>query len=410
MSVPHVLALPALTCIFAPHPATIPLVTTKRRSQRRRRHTGSITEVDRQSHYRVRVDLGVDPATGRRRQLERTVRGSHQQAEAALRRLFAEAESQKMAPSNVTVADAMGEWLRYVEGAGLRPSTVATYATTVRVHVVPRLGRLLLGDVTPYVLDCYYRDLRDVPLAPGTIRYHHRVLSAAFRRFETWGWLTTNPVSQATPPRPAQSSRRAPSPAEVRAMLEAAEGNEDLRVALTLAALTGMRRGELCGLQWGDIDWHTGAVTLQRQRVVLEGGDQTGPLKTGRPRRFALSPLALDTLAGYRDFQHQRCADLGKPFDPAGWVLSLDGGSRPLAAKQLGTACAALSARIGAPIRLHELRHFAATQMLSAGVDVKTAAARLGHSPAMLLSTYAHVLPAHDTAAASVVEAALLGH
>jgi len=169
-----------------------------------------------------------------------------------------------------------------------------------------------------------------------------------------------------------------------------------------------MRRGELCGLQWSDVDWDAPAVTVQRQRVVLAGGERTGTLKTDRPRRFALSPLAVSVLRDHLALQRQRCAELAKPFAPDGWVLSTDRGDRPVRAKQLSAAVTALSTRVGVPIRLHELRHFAATQMLSAGVDVKTAAARLGHSPSMLLDVYAHVVPAADTAAAAAVEAALL--
>lgn len=240
-----------------------------------------------------------------------------------------------------------------------------------------------------------------------------------------WEWIPANPARSARPPKVEKTARFTPEVDQVRRLIEAADDDHELATAIMLAAVTGCRRGELCGLQWPDVNWATGVLTVRRQRVPVEGGDITGPLKsgdtsTGFPvKRVALGPLGVAVLERYRQLTAARAEAMGveprwgRPVDgwegsPDGWLLSLDCGRRPLNARGLGTKISQLGRRVGVPVTPHAFRRFAGTQMVAAGVDVITAASRLGHDPAMLLRVYAQPLLEPNRAAGLGLESLVL--
>jgi integrase len=166
-----------------------------------------------------------------------------------------------------------------------------------------------------------------------------------------------------------------------------------------LAALTGARRGELCGLKWSDVDWVARTVRIERAWVPGRGGQFLGPTKGGDTRTVALGTVGVEILNRYRA---RKTAELGRP--PDGWLLSLDGGTTPMRAKAMTQYTTNLGRRLGIPVHFHLLRHWAATQLVVVhGVDIKTASQRLGHSPEVMASTYLHSRPEQDAAAAELI-------
>ena len=393
---------------------------TVRAGSRRPKGTGSVRETTT-GVWRVRVYVGPDPITQKPRQVERTVRGTKSAAEAQRRRLEREVSEGKHLGVKGTVADLLEAWLDHLERIGRRPATVETYRTVIQAHVLPTLGGLQLRKLTAYDLDAYYASKAQVGgnarqkstgLGPNTIRQHHALLSSALTQAVKWGWIDKNPAAAASPPGKKKSGRRAPEPAQIRALIEACGDDIDLATAVALGAITGARRGELCGLQWRDVDWGEARIRFERQRVPGKGGDQTRPLKGrdgGDAKTLSLGPGGVAVLRRYAEALTARATQLGIEPDSEGWLLSYDCGHTPMNAKGLGHAITALGKRAGLPVTTHYLRYFAATQMVGAGVDVRTAAGRLGHTPEMLLRVYADFMPSRDLEAARGLEAMVLG-
>ena len=205
----------------------------------------------------------------------------------------------------------------------------------------------------------------------------------------------------------------APTPEEIKLLIERAEEKDpELATLLFVAATTGCRRGELCGLRWSDVDFEKDVLLVRRSVSDLPGRVVIRSTKTGHIRKMALDSATLSVLELLRERADARSATLGITLDPDAylWSSSADGMS-PLRPGGVTSRFTALRNELGLThIRLHHLRHFAATVMLAGGVDVRTVAGRLGHSrPTLTLQTYAHVMDVTDRQAAEVVGGSISG-
>ena len=205
----------------------------------------------------------------------------------------------------------------------------------------------------------------------------------------------------------------APTPEQIKLLIERAEEKDpELATLLFVAATTGCRRGELCGLRWSDVDFEKGVLLVRRSVSDLPGRVEIRSTKTGHIRKMALDSATLSVLELLGERAAARSAALGVTLDPDAylWSSSPDGLS-PVRPGGVTSRFIALRNDLGLThIRLHHLRHFAATMMLAGGVDVRTVAGRLGHSrPTLTLQTYAHVMDATDRRAAEVVGGSISG-
>jgi integrase len=180
----------------------------------------------------------------------------------------------------------------------------------------------------------------------------------------------------------------------------AAAEDEDMAAAIALGALTGCRRGELCGLQWGDVDWSKASVRVERAWVPGQGGQHLTQPKTAKGRKVYVGAEGLRILQDYRT---AKTAQIGHVPAGEAWLLSMDGGETPLRAKSLTEYVAALGRRTKIKVRLHSLRHFRATELVHAGVDLPTAAAQMGHSREVMANTYLHTNDDREAAAGELV-------
>jgi len=201
-----------------------------------------------------------------------------------------------------------------------------------------------------------------------------------------------------------------PTPEELTALIAVAEGSDPvLATTVALAALTGMRRGELCALRWSDVDLEHGIVAVERAITVIEGQTHIGPTKTHQVRKVALDELGVAVLRRRLAFMEDLSAQAESPLAENPYVLSYNAkGARPVNPDTVSHRFATLVERVGVDCHFHSLRHFSVTTLIAAGVDVRTVAERHGHAQAtMTLNRYAHALPERDREAAAVVGRAL---
>jgi integrase len=247
---------------------------------------------------------------GRRRQRSKGGFRTRKDAERYLREQLVSLDAGTyMAPHKLTVATYLAEhWLPAMHARGLRPSTLARYESHVRCAIGPSLGGLPLQAVMPTHLNSLYGDLRAAGRAPKTIRNVHGVLSKALADAERWGLVSRNAARLADVPAVARPKLRVWSPQQTRAFLRAV-ASDRLFAAWLLAATTGMRRGELLGLRWTDVDLDVGVLRVAQARVRAGNQVVVGEPKTARGRRT----IALDPATW------QRCASIASAKPKSGY-------------------------------------------------------------------------------------------
>ncbi len=344
------------------------------------------------------IELGVDPATGKRSR--RTGRGfaSKKEAEVALRRELTDLESGTNVDRTVmTVAEFLiGEWLP-AHRQKIRPNTLDSYRSAIERHIVPHIGAMKLQKLEPRDINRLYATLTERgsqtggPLAAKTVRNSHVILHRALEDAVRWGAIGRNPAASASAPA-ATSTPQVPDPwrrHEVKAFLESVAGHP-FEALWILAATTGMRRGEILGLRRRDLDLAASRLSVMQAIVLVQGHPTIGPPKTKRSaRRVHLNVRAVDAL------QRHLSANPGrKPEADTELVFTRNGGL-PLRPGWVTAQFSKLSRAAGLRhIRLHDLRHTWATLALEEGVNPKVVSEQLGHANVSItLDIYSHVLP-----------------
>jgi integrase len=247
-------------------------------------------------------------------------------------------------------------------------------------------------------------------LAPKTVRNIHVMLHKALADAASWQYVTVNVAEHAQPPRLSRPTPAFWTPEQLRRFLVGA-GDDRFFALFLLATTTGMRRAELCGLRWSDVDLAAGTAAISATRVVVEGRSEGSDGKTANSRRLlALDPVSVEALRARWRQQAEEQAFFGEAYQDSGLVFVWEDG-RPVHPDVLRQRFNRLAARLGLPaIRLHDLRHSYASAALAAGVPAKVVSERLGHaSVAFTLGQYTHLVPGLDRQAANVVAAHVLG-
>lgn len=253
-------------------------------------------------------------------------------------------------------------------------------------------------DVTTYSVEALYRRLRKAGWTPHRVRKLHMLLSSAWNaRAVAYHWSTSAVMADVKAPAATIPEVQPPSRDDVRAVLAAVD--QGVAVFFRLAAVTGARRGELCGLQWADIDLARREVTVRRSVSTVPGvGAVISEGKSGRKgqRVIGVDPETCDLLAAWRQVptKHQTAGNMAP--DPL-WVFSHTGGLTPWRGDYISREFRRACDRTGVGAHLHSLRHFMATTWLAGGEAALEVAGRLGHSTsATTLRVYGHWTGAHD--------------
>ena len=351
--------------------------------------------------WRLRVYIGDDPATGNPRQVSRTFRGTKKQADTALNAFVTEVvKGSAVATSSTTVSDYLDRWLTHITPTR-SPTTIRGYRFKIK-RISAKVGHHQVDKLTAQHLDRAYREWLDEGLDPSSVHHLHRVLSAALRQAVKWGIVQSAATSRATPPHRRHHPHAIPAPEVIQKLVSAAEdrGQPVLAVSVALAATTGMRRGELTGLEWSDIDLDHGRLYVRRSiKMNIDGGWITGPTKTHQARTIALDAFTVAILQEHRSRAQQWAHDAGTELAEDGYALTIDPtGTQPMKPDSLGQAFGRLCEHEGIEgLTLHSLRHFSASMLIASGRDVRTIAGRLGHSDATTtLRVYAQMVEGRD--------------
>jgi integrase len=370
----------------------------------------------------VVVDLGPDPATGKRRQ--KWVSGFRTKKDAerhAAKLVDNVGEGTYVEPTKQSVAAFLGEWVATIEPT-VRAATLHSYQRNLRLHVEPRIGALKLTQVDAGTLNGLYAELLSAGradgqggLSPRSVRYVHTILHRALKDAVRWRRLAVNPADAADPPkasaiaRPEMTTWTAATLAE---FLDRSRGYGDRYFAAWhLLAMTGMRRGEVLGLRWADVDLEAGRLAIVQTVIAVKHAVSFGTPKTAKGRRA----VALDggTVAILRDHRRQQLEQrllLGPGWRDNDLVFTAVDGE-PVHPERFSREFDRRVERWALPrIRLHDLRHGWATMALQAGVHPKVVSERLGHAGiSITLDTYSHVTPDMQGAAAELVAGLLAG-
>lgn len=357
--------------------------------------------------WEVRFDGGRDPLTGRRRQISRSVRGSKRDAQQVMNALVAEADAGGFIGTSTTFEQLCIQWLALAEN-DLSPTTLRRYKNLLSKRILPALGSRRVNSIRTVDLDRLYLGLsNDVGLAPATVRQAHAVIRRAFRQAVRWGWIATNPATNATPPRLVRADLSPPNVDQVGKLLQQASTDDpDLGRFLHVAASTGARRGEICALRWRNLDAKLNTLAIERSIIEIPGGIAEKDTKNHANRRMALDPGTLSVLEEQRRDALKRAAQSGAKLTDESFIFSREpDGLIPWIPGNVTRRFQSLRRALGYDsMRLHDLRHFTATRLMAAGVPVRTVSGRLGHAnPSTTLSVYSHFVAASDQVAASVM-------
>ena len=264
--------------------------------------------------WEVRLEAGRDPVTGRRLQISRSVTGTKRDAQKALNELAVEADKGRYLGTATTFRQLSEQWLAFV-GADLSPTTIRTYENLLSKRILPAIGNKSIKNIRASDLDLLYSGLlRQIDLAPTSVRQIHAIIRRAFRQAVLWGWVSSNPAANATPPRLRKSEPSPPDAEEVDQLLRAAHIRDpELANFLHMAATTGARRGEVCALRWSNVDFERATLTIERNVIELPGRLIEKDTKTHANRRISLDP---DTIAV---FTNQRKAALSRAQTRQTW-------------------------------------------------------------------------------------------
>jgi integrase len=373
------------------------------------------------------LDLGyrTDPATGirRRRQKWVTFRGTKKEAQAHLTELLRAANrGEFVETTKITVGQWLNEWLeKAVKPPAKRINTYRTYKRIITDKLTPALGAIRLQELKATDLKRYYTS-QEATLSSTTLSQYHTILSSALKAALLEGMLTRNVASLVVGKPKINRGHDAVrqncwEAHEAQALLTAAKAEGPQAAAFYALALdSGARKGELCGLQWGDLDFEAGTVTFVRQ--LIETAKEPvrkpvyGPIKNDMPRTVDLAAQTITLLREHKRHQAQMKMANRTIYQDHGLVFAKEWGELygrkdflglPLQTNNLGERQfkRLMKAANVKRISIHGLRHTSATLLLKAGVAAHVVQQRLGHKRIeMTLGIYAHALPSMQQDAA----------
>ncbi|MCO1658128.1 tyrosine-type recombinase/integrase [Pseudonocardia humida] len=318
---------------------------------------------------------------------------------------------------------AVEQWLDVVQ---LAETTRERYDDLIRLYVLPVFGDLQAAKLDAELLERYYARLhrcRDMctgrarashvcrPLSTSTTRKVHYIIRGALDRAVRWRHLGVNKATMAIAPPPQPTEPDPPSAEEAAALLNAAWRDPEWGLLIWLTMLTGPRRGEISALRWRHVDLDQGQLTIERSNSQPKAGVKEKRTKTNQRRRLALDEYTIGLLRTHQSMWAERCTSLGCTLSNDAFVFSpAPDGTTPYRPRALSQRYRKLALRLKLrSTRLHSLRHYSATELIAAGVDIRTVAGRLGHGSggSTTLKVYAAWVSEADRRAAQTIAAVM---
>ncbi len=378
-------------------------------AKKRANGEGSIRK-RKDGRWEGRYTAGHDPETGKA--IYKNVLGRSQaEVKEKLKQAIGEAQTLDITKAGkYTVGEWMEVWFQDYAKIKVRPSSHQTYQGYIQNHIGPNIGDIPLEKLTSLDLQKFYKKLlaqgrvdrveakgQPKGLSAKTVRNIHQILSSALKLAQEQRLILSNPAEGCALPRVEHQEMKTLTTVQLASFFrEARESGVFELYYLELA--TGLRRGELLGLKWEDVDLDRGDLRVRRQVSRINGEVVEAPLKT--KNAYRILPLAEDTVSVLKE---QRRKVGNSP-----WVFPSPNGG-PISPDSVLHMLHRVLKRAGLPkVRFHDLRHTFATLALQNGVDVKTVSGMLGHfSAGFTLDTYAHITSAAQRQAAQTMGSVL---
>lgn len=371
---------------------TAPKVAPKRR--KRGQGEGSIYQLP-DSRWRSVVNLGYEWKDGKRVRCRKNIEGKTR-AEVAAKLVKVQRDVQQGLPvanDTQTVKKFLTDWLEGNVKPAVRPHTYDSYALTVRLHIEPEIGTLILSRLTPQDVQRMMAKRTAANVGLPTVRYARRVLCIALNAAMKWGLVHRNVAALVSPPKVERHTVRPLTIEQAKQFVATARGDR-FEAFFVLAVSTGLRRGEMLGLQWRDVDLASGTVTVRRQLQRIDGALTLVEPKTEQSRRTVNLPaVARAALTEHRIRQREERRAVGNRWIEHNLVFPCTIGT-PQDVSDVRKRFLAILTRAKLPvIRLHDLRHSAASLMLAQGASAKEIQAMLGHTTiSTTMDVYAHLM------------------
>lgn len=372
---------------------------------------------DGTSSYQITIELPVDPITGSRKRIYKTIKGTKKQAEKEMRSMMDDLENHTyVADSKITVAEFVKQWFNlYLKD--LSPTTLKGYAYQIENYIINQdIGKIRLQDLTTSDVQLWVNSLYDKsplskqPLSAKTVKNIYHNLCAAIEKAVVLEIVKKNVCKAVSLPKVQKYTAEVYDEKEINQLLNVIKGT-DMELPLMIDINLGLRRGELLALKWKHIDFNKGLISIEDNMVTVKKEVSADRVLTKAPKSISgkrVIPIS-STLREYLKKAHEnyllRKEKMGKDFFDRGYVVCQENG-KPY--KPNSFTCKFnefLKKNDLKHIRLHDLRHTNATLMLTQGISAKVAQIRLGHSDySTTMNIYSHVLKSVETEAAEKIE------
>lgn len=346
------------------------------------------------TYWEARYTAGYDPGTGK--QIQRSITGKTQKEVSQKLKAATAAIDAKTytAPSKMTVGQWLEIWTAEYLG-GVKPLTVSSYKTAVKIHITPGLGAIKLEALDAHTVQGFYNSLRNQKqLSPKTIKNIHGVLHKALEKAVANKYIPFNPADSCELPRMEKKEIQPLDDDQISAFLKAIKGHK-YESLFTIALFTGMRESEALGLTWDCVDLTKGTILINKQLQVVKGSHgeyALAPTKNSKGRTLTVAPFVVSVLKRVKHHQLENRLRYGECWTDSGFVFTDDLGAH-LKHVTVYKAFKRIVTDMGYPdTRFHDLRHSYAVASIRSGDDIKTVQENLGHATASFtLDVYGHV-------------------
>jgi integrase len=365
--------------------------------------------------WAIIIDL-CDPVTGRRRRKWHSFKGTKRAAQIECARLISERQGGSyIEPAKLTLRQYLEKWLTFKQ-PNVSPRTFERYSELALKNIVPLIGNVMLTKLQPIQISEAYaeavkkgRRKGKGGLSPRTVHHMHRVLRQALAQAVRWNMLVRNPCDLLVKEDRPKIERKPVAVIDAEATMQMLEAARESRwfVPMLLAALCGMRRGEIAALRWSDVKFDQGQITIAHSVEQTKAGCREKETKGSRCRTVAMPGLLVEELKAWRATQAQELLRLGIRPDGGTRVVTKADGESPTPQSLTDMTSRFMKERRSA-VRLHGLRHSHASHLLAENVHPKVVQERLGHySIAITMDIYSHLTPNMQADAAARLDTAL---
>ncbi|WP_075980811.1 site-specific integrase [Bacillus massilinigeriensis] len=372
---------------------------------------GSIKKVG--DTWQVRYDAGKDPVTGARKQRKKGGFKTKKEAQKFLSEQLNEInKGTYFEPKDITFSEFLDYWLDNHAKLNTAPKTIEGYSYIINLHLKPSLGNIKIAQLNPSHLQQYYTEKLangringEGGLSAQSVKHQHRVISKSLRDAVKWQFLARNVAEAVSPPKVKKVEMQTWDDKQIKTFLEAAKTSVYYSIYLT-TIYTGMRRGEVLGLRWQDVDWENKIIYVRQTLQPLRGVGLTfKEPKSGKSRSISITSNIIAELRKINEQQFIYKEQFGSEYHALDLVFAQKNG-KPIQSPEMARDYRKVVKSTNLPyIRFHDLRHTHATLLFQQGIHPKVVSERLGHSTiGITMDTYTHVLPNMQKEAADQFE------